>query len=275
MKIYEFNHQLGKPVVNLAYANGFLPQTYRRALQPLFDHYHVVSALARPMWDDGAPETLTSWSQLGNDLLDAAEILTDRPIVGIGHSVGGVATLYAASKRPERFTHLVLIDPTLLPPRTLWAIRIARWLHQGHRFPLAQGALRRRSRWESVTSAYDYFKTKRLFARWPADVLRDYAESVTVAAEDGGVKLAFSPEWEARIYQTIDTSVWSLPASVPHPTLVIRGELTDTFTAESAAKFHRLNPRAQIATVKGAGHLVPQEKPDETGKLLANFLGIA
>jgi pimeloyl-ACP methyl ester carboxylesterase len=274
MKIYEFNHEPGKQLVNLAYANGFLPQTYTRALQPLFDHYHVTSALARPMWENCAPDSLRSWSQFGDDLLKALDTITDQPAIGIGHSVGGVATLYAAIKRPERFSHLILIDPTLLPPRVLWTIRIARLLKLGRRFPLVQGALRRRTKWASVDAAYEYFKTKPLFARWPDDVLRNYAESITVPT-GGGVQLAFSPEWEARIYQTIDSGVWGLPARVQHPMLVIRGERTDTFTVDSATKFQRLNPRAWIVTVKDAGHLVPQEKPDETGKLLAEFLGVA
>src|SRR3954469_17006265 len=120
MKLYEFNAGSDRLLVNLAYANGFLPQTYTRALQPLFDHYNVISAHARPMWDDCPPESLKSWSQLGDDLLQALERLTDRPVVGIGHSFGGVVTLYAALKQPERFSHLVVIDPVMLPPRLLW-----------------------------------------------------------------------------------------------------------------------------------------------------------
>ncbi len=274
MKIYEFNDGSDRPLVNLAYANGFLPQTYTRALQPLFDHYHVVSALDRAMWDDCPPESVTSWSQFGDDLLAALDSLTDRPLIGIGHSFGGVATLYAAIKRPERFSHLILIDPTLLPPSVLWGLRLVRLLRIDHRIPLAQGALRRRARWESVEAAYAYFKSKPLFARFPDDVLHDYAKSVTVHAEDGGVRLAFSPEWEARIYQTIATDVWRLPSRVKHPMLVVRGEFTDTFSEDSAARFQRLKPRALIVTVKGAGHLVPQEKPEETGKLIAEFLGL-
>ena len=49
MKIYEFNNAPDKPLVNLAYANGFLPQTYTRALKPLFADYRVVSIHARPI----------------------------------------------------------------------------------------------------------------------------------------------------------------------------------------------------------------------------------
>src|SRR5215467_9145840 len=98
MKIYEFNSAPGRPLVNLAYANGFLPQTYTRALQPLFADYRVVSIHARPMWGDCPPETFHHWSQFGDDLLEGLDSLTDQPVIGIGHSMGGLSTLYAAAK---------------------------------------------------------------------------------------------------------------------------------------------------------------------------------
>ena len=35
-------------------------------------------------------------------------------IVGIGHSLGGVTTMYAALQRPDLFRALVFIDPVFL-----------------------------------------------------------------------------------------------------------------------------------------------------------------
>ena len=275
MKTYEFNNVAkvpGKPLVNLACANGFLPQTYTRALQPLLGDYRVVSIYARPMWEDCPPESLTVWSQLGDDLLTGLEPLTDQPAVGIGHSVGGIATLYAAIKRPERFSRLILFDPTLLPAYALRYVRVMRWLGRGDRLPLVQGALRRRREWDSTDAAYSSFRQKGLFARWPDDVLRAYAESMTASDGNGRVHLTYSPEWESRLYKTVDVDVWQLPAQITHPTLLIRGELTDTFTEVSEREFRKRNPRVQIVTVKGAGHLLPQEKPDEVSKLIVDFL---
>ena len=50
--LYEFpsTAQADAPLVNLAYANGFLPETYQAALSPLFDGFRVVSTHMRPMW---------------------------------------------------------------------------------------------------------------------------------------------------------------------------------------------------------------------------------
>ncbi len=273
-RIHEFNAAPGRPLVNLAYANGFLPETYAFALQPLFADYRVVSTHVRAMWGDCRPESLTHWSQLGDDLLDLLGSLADQPVVGIGHSFGGIATLYAALKRPERFSRLILIDPTLLPPRYLLPIRLVRLLGRDHLLPLVQGALRRRREWESVEAAFESFRKKALFRRWTDIVLRAYTESITAPVGNGNsaVHLIYPPEWESRIYQTVDTGVWRLPGRVHLPMLVIRGEHTDTFVEPSAALFARLNPGARIVTVKGVGHLVPQEAPEQVGRLIRKFL---
>src|SRR4051794_12874670 len=138
--VYEFNQNVGKPIINLAYANGFPPQTYRLALAPLFDDYHVISVQSRPLWGDCPPESLTNWQQLGDDLLAGLDQFTYQPVIAIGHSFGGVATIYAAIKRPERFRGLVLIEPTLLAPHKLLVLRLAGMANIDLRRPLIQGA---------------------------------------------------------------------------------------------------------------------------------------
>ncbi len=271
-KYYEFPSNPKGTLVNVAYANGFMPQTYARALQLLFSDYRVLSLHARPLWDNCPPESLQSWHQFGDDLLQRLDELTDQPVIGIGHSVGAIATMYAAVAHPERFSHLILLDPTLLPRTYLWIVRLMRLLGREARLPLVQQALRRGRAWLSVEDAYTYFRGKRLFSRWSDDQVRTYAESITTPDGRGGVKLVFSPEWEAQIYRTVATDVWRYPNRIKPPLLVICGELTDTFVQPSAALFARLNPRAQIVTIKGAGHLVAQEQPDEVGRAIQNFL---
>ncbi len=276
IKRYDFNNtpsdRPNKPLVNLAYANGIPPETYRLALQPLFEDYQVVSIHARPLWDDCPPESLTAWAQLGDDLLAGLNELTDKPVIGIGHSVGGAATMYAAVKQPHRFRALVLIEPTLLAPPTIWLGSVSQMLGRNPRKRLAEGALRRRRSWESVEEAYQYFKGKRLFQRSQDAVIRAYAESITMPSPAGGVQLRWSPEWEAKIFSTFDPTAWRLPRKLTMPTLVIRGTLSDTFTAVSALVFRLRNPRAKLVRVEGAGHLVPQDKPELVGKLISEFL---
>jgi pimeloyl-ACP methyl ester carboxylesterase len=274
MNHYTFNSAPGKPIINLSYANGFPPETYARALQPLFKDYQVQSIHLRPLQGDTEPESLKRWTQFGDDLLEGLDELTDQPVIGIGHSVGAVATMYAAIMHPERFSKLVLIEPTMLSPILLLMLQIVRMSGLNPRVGRIEGALRRRRNWESKQAAFDNFKEKRLFQRWPEDVLWSYVESMTAPDQSGGVSLTWSPEWEAQIYRTLPTGVWSLPRKLKTPTLVIRGDLTETFTATSARIFKVLRPNTQMAIIKGAGHLIPQEKPDEVGKLIAEYLAL-
>ncbi len=272
MKYYEFNSLKDKPLLHLSHANGFPPPTYVRALTPLLSDYHIFSFYSRPLWGDCPPETLKHWSIFSEDLLEGLKEISAKKVIGVGHSLGGVTTLYAAVKNPDLFSHVILIDPTMLSPKLLWQIKWMKLFRLEAREGLVQGALRRRRSWESREEAYQSFKGKSLFKNWPDEVLRAYLDSMTAPDGAGGQKLIYPPEWEARIYQTIPTDIWKYAKLLKQPTLVIRGETSNTFTSESEKAFRKANPHISFAVVKGAGHLVPQEKPDEVGQILLEFL---
>lgn len=264
---------MSKPLISLSYANGFLPETYEQALHPLFKRYRVVSPHLRPMWQPPLPtETLRHWRQLGDDLLQHLEMLTPEPVIGIGHSVGAITVMYAAIARPDRFHRIILIDPTLLPPAALRFVWLMRLIGRDARLPLVEGALKRGRHWDDQNAAYEYFRRKKLFARWSDNAMRLYTNSITAPDPAGGVHLIYPPQWEARLYQTIPTDVWQFPAKLKTPTLIVYGELSDVFNAQSAARFARLSPQTRIVAIPGAGHLVAQEKPEAVGQLIADFV---
>ena len=117
MKYFEFNPASTKPLIHIAHANGFLPPTYVESLKPLLDDYKIISFYPRPLWGDTQPDWLSNWSQMADDLIESLDGVKAKGIVGIGHSLGGVLTLYAAVKRPDLFSKVILIDPTMLPPK--------------------------------------------------------------------------------------------------------------------------------------------------------------
>jgi len=180
-------------------------------------------------------------------------------------------TLYAAVQEPDLFSHVVLIDPTMLSPKLLWQIKFMKLFGLEARSYLVKGALRRKRTWESTEGAYDYFRGRQLFKNWSNEMVRAYAENMT-APSPGGVQLIYPPEWEARIYKTIPTDVWKFAEQLRQPTLVVRGENSNTFTADSEKAFRKSNPRAEFKVIPGAGHLVAQEKPEELAQGLTKFL---
>jgi pimeloyl-ACP methyl ester carboxylesterase len=209
---------------------------------------------------------------MADDILEGLDRLGFQGGVGIGHSLGAVLTLYAAVRRPGLFSRVILIDPTMLPPAFLWKVRLLRLVGLDARPRLVEGALRRRRTWESGEAAYRYFRERKNFTSWSDPMVRAYTEGITAPSPSGGVQLSYPPEWEARIYQTIPTDVWKKASLLHIPTLVIRGEASNTFTAESERAFRKAFPAAQFRAIPGAGHLVVQEKPDEIGEVVRDFL---
>jgi pimeloyl-ACP methyl ester carboxylesterase len=272
--LYEFGGS--GPVLLLAVANGFPPQTYAPLLQPLTARYRVVSLPPRPLWHNPPlPDSAPSWRVLADDLLAGMREYGLNDVLAVGHSFGGVASMLAVSAEPRRFRGLVMLDPTMLP---LWKLRIAtiaRKVGVEVRLPLVQGARRRRSRFASVDEAYAYWRSKPLFADWPDATLRLYAESMTCPAPDGdGLMLTWSPDWEAHYYETIFTEGWrELPKLRGLlPTLAVRGTTTNAFVEASARRFRRVLPEAAYAEIEGHGHLFPQSAPEQTRAIMEGWL---
>jgi len=272
LKLFEFNPSSTKPLIHLAHANGFLPKTYQESLKPLLNDYKIISFYPRSLWVDTDPKWLKHWSQMADDLIASLDGIKVKGIIGIGHSLGGVLTLYAAVKRPDLFSKVILIDPTMLPPKLLWQIRLMKLIGLDARSALIKGALRRKRNWDSAKAAYEYFRGRQLFKNWSDAVVKAYVESITEPALDGSIRLSYPPEWEARIYKTIPTDVWKSAKLIQQPTLVIRGETSNTFTEDSEKAFRKANPRVSFEVVLGAGHLVPQERPNEIGRFIRDFL---
>lgn len=257
----------------MAHANGFPPATYAPAIKPLLEKFHVVSFYARPFWPDCPPaSTLKNWDIFADDLIKGLEQLKVSRITAIGHSLGGVATLNAAIRRPDLIGRVVLIDPTMLPPSFLLKVFWYNLLGLEIRKGLVEGALRRRRQWESREKAYESFKEKALFKKWSDEILRAYVDGMTAPDEKGRVKLTYSPEWEAQIYRTIPTDVWKKAKLLTQPALVIRGADSNTFLVDSERAFQKANPSVRFAVVPHAGNLVAQEAPVEVGQILQNFL---
>jgi pimeloyl-ACP methyl ester carboxylesterase len=260
------------PVIHLAHANGFPPQTYSQLAAALTGRYHVIGLPSRPLWPGSRPESAPTWQSLAEDLIEGLESLGLGDIAGVGHSLGGVLTLWVAIQRPDLLRGVVLIDPVILPPSTLWGLRLLRALGLHTRQPLVQGALRRRQIWPDRQACYDQYKGKALFASWTDKSLRDYVEFGTRLRADGQFELVYPPAWEAHIFATMPADIWHDVPRLRTPALVIRGEGSHTFLPAAQARMRRLLPHASFVVIPGAGHLVPMEQPAEVGGKIRAFL---
>jgi pimeloyl-ACP methyl ester carboxylesterase len=260
------------PYLHLAHANGFPPGAYRLLVSLLAENYRVLCLPSRPLWADSRPESVPNWHVMADDLIYGLDDMGLSGIVGVGHSMGGDLTLWAAVSRPDLFRSVVLIDPVILPPTWLWMVRVFRWLSLRRRLPMVQGALRRRSAWPCRQACYDHYRGKRFFAQWSDASLWAYVEAGTRERAEGGVTLSYSPEWEAHIFATVPVDIWRAVPKLRIPALVVRGERSNTFVQESQARMERLLPQARYVVIPDAGHLAPMERPEAVAVAILSFL---
>lgn len=260
-------------LIHLSVANGFPPACYRPLMEALRPVGHGVSLPPRPLWPEGEPPRRgITWYTLAEDLIQAFDVLGWRGVIGIGHSMGGVITMVAAVRRPDLFRAIVLMDPVLMDPKVLTFFRILRGLGLGPRLhPLARRARRRRRVWPDREAAAAHLRSRPLFAAWHPAAFEGYLEEGLRPSRDGQVTLAYPPEWEVHLFVNVPHDAWRFVPHIPVPTLVLRGAMTDTFTADSEARFRRLKPDARFEVIPG-GHLFPMERPEETAQAIRRWL---
>jgi pimeloyl-ACP methyl ester carboxylesterase len=263
------------PVLHFAHANGYPPECYSPLLELLSEHHHVIAMHQRPLWPGTIPGWIKTWRPLTDDFLRFLDEQNPGPIIGVGHSLGGIVTLRAALREPRRFRALILLDPVLLPPATvlfLGFLRIVGLSHLVH--PLARETINRRNIYANPDEIFENYRHKSIF-KYISDVnLHKYIIGLTHPRTDGQLELRYSPEWEARIYITgmwKDMDIWRDLSKLEIPLLIIRGEETDTFWQRTARLVQRKLPKTLVETVNKASHLVPLERPSEVSALIQMF----
>lgn len=260
------------PVLHLAHANGFPPGTYRKLIEVLKTRYRVFTLRSRCLVPGSDPRTLGDWKELGDELAHTLRARGLEGVVGVGHSVGGVATLLASAKAPGLFRAVVALDPVLVTGKRLWMLRAAALLGMRSRIPLARGARRRREAFSSREEVAASYEKKHLFRRFDPESFQDYLTHGLVESPEGGVRLTIPAAWEARIFETIPIDVWPALRSVAVPTLVMRGGDTATLTPAALERVRRTVPGVTTEELPGTTHLFPLEQPDACGRRILAFL---
>jgi pimeloyl-ACP methyl ester carboxylesterase len=266
----------GRSLVFL-HGNGYPPACYGPLLSNLAaGRYHPLAMLLRPLWAGSVPGQINSWNAFSDDLLSflAQEAMVSA--IAIGHSAGATAILRAALAAPARFGALVLIEPVLLPRRVMlewWLARAFGLAYLVH--PLIRASARRRTQFDDLGQLFAGYRRRKIFRYFSDASLRIFIEGMTKPGAHGGYELAYSSEWETRVYYTgiwNDWDLWRGIARLDVPTLILRGAESDTFRESAARAVSKKNPRIQIAILEHATHLAPLEKPGEVFERINGFL---
>ena len=258
------------PILHFAHPNAYPPAGFRQFLEPLTQTHHVVAIEHRPLWPGSQPEEMTDWTIIADDMIRLFDQQGWQQVIGVGHSLGAVATLYAAVSRPDLFAKLVLIEPVFLPPDVLQMIATNSETNAFN--PMVVGALKRRNRWESREAAFTRFRRKSVFARFSDEALWDYVNSATRKGEDGEFELTFPREWEARFYGMPPQKVWDALPQVTQPTLAIRAEDSETLWPKAWQLWQALQPDATFIEVPDCGHMLTLERPSHIATIVQEYL---
>lgn len=260
----------GSPVL-LSHATGFHAHCWEPLAADLAGRHHVVGFDHRGYGDAETVDPATiEWGQYGHDALAAARWLSSAhdgaPVVGVGHSMGGASLLMASLVEPHLFSALFVFEPIVFPPPD--PDDPTRPPN-----PLAGGARKRRSSFESFDAALENFASKPPMSSFHPRAREAYVRHGFKPAADGTVELKCLPEHEARTYETGGShSTWDGLARVSVPTWVIAGAVAPFQPSSIAGRIAEVVPGATYVQYDEMGHFGPLEKPSTIAALVETTL---
>lgn len=260
-------HHLGGrgPSMLCVHATGFHGRVWEPFVPKLRERFGVIALDQRGHGDSDKPASGYDWEKFGHDALGVVDHLGLHAPVGVGHSAGATALVFAETEAPGTFSRLVLMDPTLLPPEF-------RDVAPAGFNPMSEQARRRRAVWDSVDQMVERLRNGTPLAGWREDFLRAYVTYGTSAREDGKVELKCPPEIEAQVYAMAPRSdAWERLELIRCPTLVLTGTTSHMWAGERAELVGGRIADGHAEVVEG-GHFFPMENPDVTVERVLAFL---
>jgi pimeloyl-ACP methyl ester carboxylesterase len=259
---------MSQPIIHFAHANSYPAGTYRAFFEHLEEHYDV-QALDMHAHNPKYP-VRNGWRALARELVDELASRYDTPVILVGHSMGGMLSLMAAKARPDLVRCVVLLDSPVVAGWRAAFLEIAKNVGLDKRFPPAQLSKKRKNLWPSVEEAYQHYVSKKMFAVWPPEVLRDYLQH-GLMPHPQGVTLRFTRETETAVYRSLPHHLGAMVrSSFPVPVGFIGGKDSVECRQAGLAATRRLVGEhfMQIA----GGHLFPMESPAVTAHAVREMI---
>lgn len=258
--------QLSDPIF-FTHGNGFPNITYRvlfDSLKPCYD-IECIDMLGH---NQRYPVT-DNWHYLVNELVEAVQSLNRSPVIGLGHSFGGVLTLLASIQNPELFKCVIMLDSPILSPFKSFMLKIIKQLGLIDWVTPARKAKKRRILWETPEEAFDYFRKKRLFQYVQDECLKDYVQ-YGLTEIPGGYTLKFDPVIEYQIFRTLPDHLPDVIQATAVPTGLIYGHNTNVVT-RADLKFMHQNYHICCREIEGT-HMFPLEAPTKTSQAIKDMI---
>lgn len=253
-----------KPVLVFAHANGVPSGAYRKYLAEFSGRYTLapIPVLGLDQWPVG-----DNWSGLVDEL-EAFIAPLAKPVLGMGHSMGAVVMFMLASRRPQWFSNVVMLDPPLVNGWARHVFVLAHVLGQTDRITPAGKSLHRRHHWPDAESVQQYFNGRGMFRHFDPECLQDYISSAVVKSDDGW-NLLIPPLLEVEKFRQTPRNLNRFKR-LPVPSLLVNGSCTQDGFVTGAARHVRQHGMSH-AQAPGS-HMFPLENPTDTAAVVSAWL---
>jgi pimeloyl-ACP methyl ester carboxylesterase len=247
------------PPLLFAHATGFHGRCWDQIIRQLPESRRCLAIDARGHGRSAKPEQPYLWRHFGRDLVLTASLFEVEGAIGIGHSMGGHITVQCAAIRPDTYSTLLLLDPTIFPRD-----------YYGGPAPDAAFTRRRRNQFASPDEMFNRFRDRPPFQNWRPEILRDYCDYGVLPDGDGYI-LACPPEVEASIYEnsrTESSNIYPEIAQVRQPVTIIRAgksrmqDVFDLSASPTAPDLVTHFANASEIVLPDASHYIAMEEPD-------------
>ena len=218
---------------------------------------------------------MPNWQKMANTVADAiyqqANVKEDGPLIGIGHSMGGVLTLLAANKYPDLFSEIILLDPVLFQTEMIVAQQLMRATGLWQQRALVKSVTNRTKQWPSLAAMQKDIATKAFYQPWHRKVIEDYCQFSTDVIAGNGVSLSCAPSWEASIFGSYPKGLWHAVHAIEMPVNILVANKTYFFIPKAVKRAAKANSNIQWQHF-GQHHCFPMEEPVSTAAVITRLI---
>jgi len=258
------------PLVIFSHGNSFPASTYQLIFDSLQTRGFKVRAIEKFGHDPAYPVS-SNWPHLVQQLADFTKQQVEQSGQGaflVGHSLGGFLSLMCAALHPQLggqpIRGVLLLDSPLLGGWKAAALSVAKRAQLVGSISPGVVSRRRKNQWLDKNQVFEHFRSKKAFAKWHPDVLRDYIEHGTHdAPADASSQrlLSFDRDVETAIYNTLPHNMDQLVRQHPPtcPVAFIGGRQSAEMKQVGMTLTKKVT-QGRIMMLDGS-HLFPMEKP--------------
>ncbi|RIA85215.1 Alpha/Beta hydrolase protein [Glomus cerebriforme] len=259
----------------LAHATGFHKETWEPVIKSLFGYNRldVGKVFAFDCYNHGDSALLNEqilpdkfkWWDLAYDILQIIDYTQiKKPVVGIGHSIGGAGMVMSELIKPDTFSCIVCVDPVLSPH---FLIKPAFDMNL---------ISKRRDIWPNRETTKSLFLKNPFFKSWDSEVLELHIKYGIRELPDGQVALKCPKLQE--FYTFMDDNSFSVIDAffrlheIECPILFLTGEKSNLNSKEWKSLIQTRTQRGEWYEVLGCSHLVTMENPKQVANGIESFV---